>query len=265
MTALLFLKRIAPTCGFHSTPLSVRAAMTLLWKKAITLAYREDETYSYADLKVGDDADLTEFKSFVKRLNAVPDGEKGGLESFLDVSSALKYIASNTVLCNYDSYNGNMHHNFYLYENADGIFSVIPWDFNMSFGGFGGANSNVGIDTPVTSGSIDELPLIGKLLAVSEYKEEYYGYIKQLMNELEDFESRVNALKKTIASYVKADSTAFYGYDAFEANTTLTQNDAAAKSDTATDNTRPGGRGGFGGNVSIVQCAADRLANLKAQ
>lgn len=230
-----------------------------------TLAYREDETYSYADLKVGDDADLTEFKSFVKRLNAVPDGEKGGLESFLDVSSALKYIASNTVLCNYDSYNGNMHHNFYLYENADGIFSVIPWDFNMSFGGFDGANSNVGIDTPVTSGSIDELPLIGKLLAVPEYKEKYYGYIKQLMNELEDFESRVNALKKTIASYVKADSTAFYGYEAFEANTTLTQNDAAAKSDTANNNTRPGGRGGFGGNVSIVQCAADRLANLKAQ
>lgn len=87
---------------------------------------------------MGDDADLTEFKSFVKRLNAVPDGEKGDLESFLDVSSALKYIASNTVLCNYDSYNGNMHHNFYLYENADGIFSVNPWDFNMSFGGFGG-------------------------------------------------------------------------------------------------------------------------------
>mgnify|MGYP002650710916 CR=1 FL=1 len=173
--------------------------MTLLWKKAITLAYREDETYSYADLKVGDDADLTEFKSFVKRLNAVPDGEKGGLESFLDVSSALKYIASNTVLCNYDSYNGNMHHNFYLYENADGIFSVIPWDFNMSFGGFGGANRNVGIDTPITSGSIDELPLIGKLLDVPEYKEEYYGYIKQLMNELEEDSAAKTGMTLNIA------------------------------------------------------------------
>lgn len=227
-----------------------------------TLAYREDETYSYADLKVGSDSDLTEFKSFISRLNAIEDGEKGDIESFLDVASALKYIAANTVLCNYDSYNGNMHHNYYLYENTNGIFTVIPWDFNMSFGGFNGANATIGIDTPVASGSIDELPLIGKLLAIPEYKQEYYGYIKQLMTELEDFESRVNELKNVISFYVKADATAFYSYDEFDANTSLDvketkteqQNEGAQKEHKA-----------FGGNVSIVQCAADRLANLKAQ
>ena len=86
-----------------------------------TLEYKEDENYSYADLKSGDDNNLESFKDFVKRLNNIKDGEKGDIESFLNVDSALKYIASNTALCNYDSYNGNMHHNYYLYEDKNKI------------------------------------------------------------------------------------------------------------------------------------------------
>lgn len=163
-----------------------------------TLEYREDETYSYADLKVGQDKDYTEFKEFVKKLNAVQDGEKGDIESFLDVESALKYIAANTVMCSYDSYNGNMHHNFYLYETPEGIFTVLPWDYNMSFGGLGGNNSEVGIDTPYVTGNLETLPLIGKLLSIDEYKEQYYGYIKEIMALLENFEERVNEVKTTL-------------------------------------------------------------------
>lgn len=166
-----------------------------------TLEYKEDENYTYADLKSGTDKELAEFKSFVKKLNEITDGEKGNIEEFLNVESALKYIASNTVLCNYDSYNGNNHHNFYLYEDKNGVFTVVPWDFNMSFGGFNGNNSTVGIDTPFISGSLETLPLIGKLLSIDEYKEEYYGYIKEMMTMLEDFEERVTELKEIIKPY----------------------------------------------------------------
>ena len=170
-----------------------------------TLEYKENEDYSYADLKSGDDENLDDFKKFVKKLNDMTDGEKGDIEDILDVDSALKYIASNTVLCNYDSYNGNMHHNYYLYEDENGVFTVIPWDFNMSFGGFNGSNSEVGIDTPYISGSLETLPLIGKLLSVPEYKERYYSYIKEIMSYLENFENRVNELKTILAPYVKED------------------------------------------------------------
>ena len=55
----------------------------------------------------------------------MPEGEKGDIESVLNVDSALKYIAANTVLGNYDSYNGNMAQNYYLY-GQDGNFTVIP-------------------------------------------------------------------------------------------------------------------------------------------
>lgn len=231
-----------------------------------TLEYREDETYTYADHKLGADTDLAEFKSFVKKLNSITDGEKGDTESFLNVESALKYIASNTVLCNYDSYNGNNHHNFYLYEDEQGVFTVIPWDFNMSFGGFNGSNSTVGIDTPIISGSLETLPLIGKLLSIDDYKEQYYGYIKELMSMLEDFEKRVTELKELIRPYVENDPTAFYTAEEFEISTTL-QADEANKDSSSTEDDSFGRDSAqpFGGTDSIINCIADRLENLNAQ
>ena len=206
-----------------------------------TLEYRENGDYSYADLKSGSDENLESFAEFVKALNDVPTGEKGELESILDVDSALKYIASNTVLCNYDSYNGNRHHNYYLYENADGKFTVVPWDFNMSFGGFNGDNSEVGIDEPYISGSLETLPLMNKLLSVPEYKEKYYGYIKEIMTLLENFLDRVSELKAVLAPYVQEDTTAFYSYDEFDQATVEN------------------------GKSSIIDCVTKRLENLQKQ
>ena len=238
-----------------------------------TLEYKENEDYSYADLKSGDDENLDDFKKFVKKLNDMTDGEKGDIEDILDVDSALKYIASNTVLCNYDSYNGNMHHNYYLYEDENGVFTVIPWDFNMSFGGFNGSNSEVGIDTPYISGSLETLPLIGKLLSVPEYKERYYSYIKEIMSYLENFENRVSELKTILAPYVKEDSTAFYSYEEFEKATTKQETSAQQNKETitVTDGTAKNEKGGKGfggaggGSSSIINCVADRLANLTKQ
>lgn len=61
-----------------------------------------------------------------------------GDTSSLDIEKIAAYFALNTALVNMDSYQGSFKHNYYLYENEDGIFSVIPWDYNMSFGGFSG-------------------------------------------------------------------------------------------------------------------------------
>lgn len=239
-----------------------------------TLEYKDDENYTYADLKAGDDTELTEFKSFVKRLNEITDGENDDIEDFLNVESALKYIASNTVLCNYDSYSGNNHHNFYLYQDESGIFTVIPWDFNMSFGGFGGSNSTVGIDTPFISGSLETLPLIGKLLSIEEYKEEYYGYIKEIMTVLENFSDRVAQLKRLIEPYVKNDPTSFYSFEDFEKSTTM-QDSKENTAQNKSENEQPQSRseygernhGGqpFGGTDSIINCITDRLKNLSEQ
>lgn len=59
-------------------------------------------------------------------------------ERVLDVKESLKYIALNVLTNNMDSYIGQNKQNYYLYED-DGIFSILPWDYNMAFGGMGGA------------------------------------------------------------------------------------------------------------------------------
>lgn len=238
-------------------------------EEGATLVYNSEENYSYADLKVGNDTEHTGLKAFIKALNDMPEGEKGDIEKYLDVESALKYIAGNTVLSNYDSYNGFMCHNYYLYENAEGVFTVVPWDFNMSFGGNGG-DTTIGIDTPVSGGNIDNLPLIKNLLAVDEYKEMYYGYIKEMMDILESFENRVSELKAIIKPYVENDTTAFYTVEDFEKATSKSEESTQAP-DTEQQTELPDAekqekRGhGFGNSKSIINCVTERLENLKAQ
>ncbi len=58
-------------------------------------------------------------------------------ESVLNVKNALAFIALNAVGGNGDSYASQRKHNYYLYDD-NGIFNVLPWDYNMAFGGMSG-------------------------------------------------------------------------------------------------------------------------------
>ena len=55
-----------------------------------------------------------------------------------------------------------MVHNYYLYEEG-GVLSMLPWDYNLAFGGFQTADAsgavNEPIDTPVTGGSLEDRPM----------------------------------------------------------------------------------------------------------
>ncbi|MFU7517945.1 CotH kinase family protein, partial [Clostridium sp. HCS.1] len=94
----------------------------------------------------------------IKNLN-----EGTNLEEYLNVDEILRYFAENTFLVNLDSYASNMKHKYYLYEK-DGVFEIIPWDYNLSFGAFNigsGSNAiNFPIDSPVTD-TLENSPLIG--------------------------------------------------------------------------------------------------------
>ncbi|MCA0755158.1 CotH kinase family protein [Paenibacillus sp. N4] len=136
-------------------------------------------------------------------------------ENVLNVEGALKYIALNAVAGNFDSYLSEKKHNFYLYED-NGIFNILPWDYNMSFGGFGG--TGVLIDEP-TTGALADRPLIAKLLQVEEYKELYHGIIADMLKGYlkgETFDARIAELQAMISPYVDADPSAFYTYEQYE-------------------------------------------------
>lgn len=136
-------------------------------------------------------------------------------EKYIDVEEALKYIALNAVTGNMDSYLGGNKQNYYLYED-DGVFSILPWDYNMAFGGMGSAD--VLIDEP-TQGALSERPLIAKLLANEEYKAKYHEIVSEMINGYladDTFQARMDELDSMISSYVKADPSAFYTFEQYE-------------------------------------------------
>lgn len=104
------------------------------------LVYDGDDISSYTGLNLKTNEDTSDGKKIIALMKALEDGEN--LEDLLDVESALKYIAANVALANFDSYLGNTTHNYYLYEE-DGYFTVIPWDMNLAFGGFGGGEVDI--------------------------------------------------------------------------------------------------------------------------
>lgn len=204
------------------------------------LQYEEGSDYSTLTEDLGTDENKTKLKNFIKTLNDMPEGEKGDIESVLDVDSALQYIAGNMVFGNYDSYNGDKGHNYMLYSDADGKFTVVPWDFNMSFngyqGGFGRGTTtsgstttntnatNVSVDEPVLGISMENVPMINNLLAVPEYKEKYLSYVNELTDYLEGIQDRITELADVIRPYVEADPTKFYTTEQFESNIAYSAN-----------------------------------------
>ena len=190
----------------------------LLWMGADFAAY------SGVDLKTNEDSsDNVAFIDMVDELN-----NGGNLESVIDVDEVLRYLAVSTALSNLDSYQGTLAHNYYLYEQ-DGVFSIIPWDFNESFGTFrmGCQDSNtmisLYIDEP-TSGTLADRPLIAKLLEYDAYKTVYHAYIEDLLEEFNGpldpdvISSTIADTENLISEHVNNDPTAFYSYAEFEAS-----------------------------------------------
>ncbi|MFF2887041.1 CotH kinase family protein [Paenibacillus sp. NPDC057967] len=213
------------------------------------------EAYTGLDVK----SDKRNDEALLAMLDELNNGSN--YDQVLDTDNVLKYIALNAVIGNMDSYLSEKKHNYYLYE-LDGIFSVLPWDYNMAFGGFGG--SGILIDEP-TTGAVADRPLVSKLLAVDAYKERYHEIISEMLDgylESGRFEARVAELKAMISEDVKADPTAFVTYEQYEQGVekllsfTETQTASIAKQLDGTepssgDGTGSGSRGfgggGFGG------------------
>ncbi|MCC0628038.1 MULTISPECIES: CotH kinase family protein [unclassified Clostridioides] len=194
-----------------------------------SLQYEGDDPDSYSNLIIESDKKTADWSKITKLLKSLDKGED--IEKYLDVDSVLKNIAINTALLNLDSYQGSFAHNYYLYEQ-DGVFSMLPWDFNMSFGGFsgfGGGSQSIAIDEP-TTGNLEDRPLISALLKNDTYKAKYHEYLEEIVIKYLDsdyLENMTTKLHDLIASYVKEDPTAFYTYEEFEKNITSSIEDSS--------------------------------------
>lgn len=187
-----------------------------------SLQYADDEISSYSQIFENAVFDTTDsdYRRVISALKKLSAGEE--LESAVDVEATLKYFAAHTVVVNLDSYVSNMCHNYYLYEK-DGRLTILPWDYNLAFGGFqsGSASAivNFPVDTPVSGVSLEDRPLLAKLLEAPEYLELYHSYLRQIVDGYFNsglFAQTVDALDALISPYVQTDPSAFYDYSAYQ-------------------------------------------------
>ena len=190
-----------------------------------SLLYTDDDISSYSaifDNAVFSGASDNEKKRVIRAIKNLNEGTD--LEKYFDVDGILRYLAAHTVVVNLDSYSSNMQQNYYIYER-DGKITILPWDYGLAFGGFQSGNAssvvNFPIDTPVSGVSMEDRPLINKLLEVDEYMERYHEYLRQIVEgyfESGLYEKTIQGLDAKINEAVKNDVSAYYTYEQYEAS-----------------------------------------------
>ena len=189
----------------------------------VSLIYTDDEFGSYSNIFENaktslSGTDKTRLIESLKKLNCVED-----IESVVNIDKVIRYFVVHNFVLNFDSYTGSMIHNYYLYENG-GQLSMIPWDYNLAFGGFESRSDatnlvNYPIDTPVSGGTIDSRPMLAWIFSNDEYTDLYHQYFTEFITQCFDsgyFMDIIDSVSAMIAPYVQSDPTKFCTYEEFE-------------------------------------------------
>ncbi len=157
--------------------------------------------------KKGSDTSMTDISLLIKAISEAPLGEKGDIEKYLDVDSALKMLAINAVVDNRDGYGGLFAHNYYFYS-VDGKLVMIPWDMNApSMSAYTDiASPTIGV---YNNSHMNSRPLAKKLMAVDEYYAIYLDYCKQLADKLPELKEKVLRVYEMIKPHVENDPNKF--------------------------------------------------------
>ncbi|MCH5185843.1 MAG: CotH kinase family protein, partial [Oscillospiraceae bacterium] len=208
------------------------------------LVYIDDSTSSYTSIFANTVSKNANAKDFAKVIRAIKYLNKENvtneeLEEYWDVDAALRYLAVHAFMVNGDSYTGHMKQNYYLAEK-NGKIIILPWDYNLSFGSFGGgpgggppgapqrdnkadgpgvssvANEttkiiNHAIDTPTIGVDMESRPLVSVLLSRNEYKERYHRYLDELTEYASgDFINKLETVEDAIYPYIERETISFF-------------------------------------------------------
>lgn len=186
------------------------------------LNYTDDELDSYTsiwDSSVTDTGD-GDHERVITALKNIAEGND--LERYMDVGNLLKYAAVHIFSVNSDSLSGSMAHNYYLYE-SDGQLNLLPWDYNLAFGGMGGMGGRGGTDTATdtVNSPIDDAwnatEFFDTLMADEGYHDIYYACMEQVVDYVLNggFEAFYDRTRSLIDTLVETDPTTFYPYEEY--------------------------------------------------
>lgn len=188
----------------------------------VKLVYIDEDPASYPNIFGSAKTDIQRKDQYrliesLRKLNARED-----IESVVDTEAMLRYLVTHTFVCNGDSYTGSSVHNYYLYEE-NGRLSMLPWDYNEAFGDFGASGAasvvNNPIDSPVTSGSLEDRPLVAWVFSDEAYVERYHALYRELLAQFCDsgwLADEIAACRDRIAPYIERDPRSYCTVEAFE-------------------------------------------------
>ena len=189
----------------------------------VKLQYVDDDPDSYPNIFDNAKTDITEAdKARLIAALKILSGE-GDIEDAVDVEQVIRYFVVHGFVCNGDSYTGGMVHNYYLYEE-DGVLSMLPWDYNLAFGGFQTSDAsgavNEPIDTPVSGGSPEDRPMVGWIFRSEEHTALYHQYYSEFLSSLLESgwcAALIDETAAMIAPYIAQDPTKFCTDEEFKA------------------------------------------------
>jgi len=189
----------------------------------VLLQYIDDEIASYENIfeSAKTDVSTADKKRLIEALKCLSEGKN--LENTVDIETLISYFVVHNFVLNFDSYTGSMIHNYYLYEE-DGQMQMIPWDYNLAFGGFQSMSDattyvNYPIDSPVSGGSMADRPMIAWIFETEEYTEIYHQIFNEFISEYFEsgyFTGMMEKVSSMIAPYVEKDPTKFCTTEEFE-------------------------------------------------
>ena len=189
----------------------------------VLLVYTDDDYDSYANIfdNAKTDVSNADKDRLIDALQAL--GEGGDVSDCVDIESVISYFVAHNFVCNFDSYTGSMIHNYYLCEDG-GLLSMLPWDYNLAFGGFMGSSDaealvNWSIDDPTSDGDTESRPMLAWTFESEEYTELYHAAFAEFIESVftsGEFERLFDETVELISPYVERDPTKFCTYEEFE-------------------------------------------------
>lgn len=189
-----------------------------------SMLYRGDTISGYSaewEIKTNEDVcDWTDLIGLTKKLSDSTTDFVASVKNIIDLDNICRYLAFNMVFSNFDSYTGSGR-NFYLYhDSTDNMFTLIPWDLNLSFGAY--SNSwNVTTNDIVNVANLQTRPLNRQIIKNDSLRQMYLGYIETMLNgpaSSESVAALANKFKPLIDSLVNADSNKLHSYNDFVKN-----------------------------------------------
>ena len=189
----------------------------------VLLVYTDDDYDSYANIfdNAKTDVSNADKDRLIDALQAL--GEGGDVSDCVDIESVISYFVAHNFVCNFDSYTGSMIHNYYLCEDG-GLLSMLPWDYNLAFGGFMGSSDaealvNWSIDDPTSDGDTESRPMLAWIFESEEYTELYHAAFAEFIESVftsGEFERLFDETVELISPYVERGPTKFCTYEEFE-------------------------------------------------